>query len=434
MRNLLGSDESQRLIDSLKRRAPRSVRYNLLQTSPGYRDGTIVPWCQPAGRYWNRNFLPSRRLEYVAGHYYIQEASAMLAAHAAGLVQKMEGLRILDMTAAPGGKTTQIAEMAKGGLVVANEVIRSRWAPLEWNVIRHRVENVVTLSVKTEWLAEAFPGWFDVVLVDAPCSGEGLVAKGKHSLERWSLNNVHFNASRQSKILEHASRLLKPGGLLVYSTCTFNTEENELQIEELLQKDFEPVTIPDLPVSPAIHDSEAVQRCCRRIFPHREEGAGAFCALLRKGDPAPQGEVRWRRMSVDTSGIADWQTFVQPEADQYVIRKGDMIRVFSMPELPEPLTRIPCGAGLPVLQSGKLAQWLHGAAGMARPDRIVELDEPQAFAFARGEELKNGPGEGVWFAGYRDLVLGLMLGTRARNGLPKPLRMQGSSPSSKGGD
>jgi 16S rRNA C967 or C1407 C5-methylase (RsmB/RsmF family) len=285
MEQLLGTAEAGQLMDALQQISPKSVRYNRKQCSPDELNGSEVPWCSPYGRYWEETTLPSRTLEYASGCYYIQEASAMLAISASSRVIDFSDKIVLDLTAAPGGKATQAAELIDSGYLVANEVIKKRVHALAWNVNRHRLNNVIVTSIPTRALAEALPGFFDVVVVDAPCSGEGLFTRQKHSLEKWSQKNVRFCAARQTSILKDAAELVRPGGFLVYATCTFAPEENERQVEKLLDEHFLPVPLPDdLPVSPAVSGNEKVLLCSRRIFPHREGGAGAFVSVMRKED------------------------------------------------------------------------------------------------------------------------------------------------------
>ena len=252
--NLLGEQEAKQLLEAIKGYAPRAVRYNPQRTTGSDLPGDPVPWYPSFGRYWQEKINPSQTLQYLTGDYYIQEASAMLLVSALSRVLDQSGLRILDLTAAPGGKATQVAELSDKNLIVANEVIRGRADALLWNVIRHRLMNVVICNLPVKPLADELAGWFDVVIVDAPCSGEGLFQKKKHNPKAWSYKNVLFNSNRQRAILQEAMRLLKQGGVLAYSTCTFGREENEDQVKYLLDNGFSPIEFPDLEgVSPAIN-------------------------------------------------------------------------------------------------------------------------------------------------------------------------------------
>ncbi|NIM14564.1 MAG: RNA methyltransferase, partial [Candidatus Aminicenantes bacterium] len=186
MEQLLGSAEASQFMEAIRQVSPKTVRYNPKQAIPDELPGKAVPWCEPYGRSWESHTPPSQTIEYTAGKYYIQEASAMLAISAASRVIDFSDKIVLDLTAAPGGKATQAAELIHSGYLVANEVIRKRVNALTWNINRHRLNNVIITSLQTGFLAQALPGFFDIVIVDAPCSGEGLFQKGKHSPGNWS--------------------------------------------------------------------------------------------------------------------------------------------------------------------------------------------------------------------------------------------------------
>ena len=424
MAALLGEADARRLLEALQAPSRKSVNW-----LPGLAEGTSpIPWCPDTGRWWLADELPGRTLHYTLGHYYIQEASAMLAAEAARLAQPLAGLRVLDLCAAPGGKATQLAAHATGGLLVANEVIRGRVDALRWNLTRHRLPNTVTVSLPTERLAAMLPGWFDVVMVDAPCSGEGLFARRKHRVQDWSRKQVEVCARRQASILSNARALLRPGGLLVYATCTFSREEDEDRTAALLDAGMLPVDFPPLPeLSPALSPREDVQRCSRRIWPHVQWAAGAYACLLRAPDgpqpPQPRMAThqskRWARML-----NADEPPLSLPE-DTCLWRTGDVLRASTLPQLPQCLAQ--ADVGLPVLHAGKAPQWLHGCARWPSAPRLLPLEEAQARAYARGEDLRLPTSDGWWLPAWQGEALGLAKASRERlaNHLPKPLRVMG---------
>lgn len=176
-----------------------------------------VPW-EENGFYYTQDG-PGRHPYHEAGVYYIQEPSAMAPAVFLGV---QPGERVLDLCAAPGGKTTQIAGKMQGrGLLVSNEINPQRAKILSENVERLGIRNALVLNETPERLAQVFPGCFDRILVDAPCSGEGMFRKNENAGEEWSLENVEQCARRQDGILDCAVTMLRPGGRLVYSTCTF---------------------------------------------------------------------------------------------------------------------------------------------------------------------------------------------------------------------
>ncbi len=209
-----------------------------------------------------------------AGAFYIQEPSAMFTVNCF----KFSGNeRVLDMCAAPGGKSIQIANRIPNGVLVSNEVVRSRAEILYSNIERMGLKNVIITNSTSENIAAVYPDTFDVCLVDAPCSGEGMFRRGDEVIREWNEHLPKMCAKRQLEILENADKALKQGGHLIYSTCTYSLEENEEVIKNFLSKhDYELVYI-DAPFSRGIGLSEAV-----RLYPHKVKGEGQFVALLKK--------------------------------------------------------------------------------------------------------------------------------------------------------
>lgn len=225
-----------------------------------------VPWC-PTGFYYEEPNRPGKHPYHAAGLYYIQEPSAMSAVE---ILAPQPGDVVLDLAAAPGGKTTQIAaKMGGRGLLIANEIHPGRAKILAENVERMGIANAVVLNAAPDQLAGRFPSFFDKIMLDAPCSGEGMFRKDPDAIGEWSPAHVAMCAARQSDILRQAVVMLKPGGMLAYSTCTFNREENEQTVEAIV------LSFPEL---------EIVRT--ERIWPHKHKGEGHFVALLRKTDDA----------------------------------------------------------------------------------------------------------------------------------------------------
>ena len=265
--------------------------------------GTTVPWAR-YGYYYdpNSDLRPGKHPYHDAGVYYIQEASAMIPA---SLCPPAEGERVLDLCAAPGGKSTQLAGYLKGtGLLVANEINPSRAAILSQNIERLGISNAVVTNHAPAELATRFPCFFDKIVVDAPCSGEGMFRKEEQALTMWSQYNVDMCAERQLEILHCAADMLKPDGYLTYSTCTFAPEENEGVLLEFLRhhQEFE-VVAPQNPdvlaclekglldrgnpqwVEAPMPYAEQLKNCVR-LFPHHADGEGHFAALLHKSPHA----------------------------------------------------------------------------------------------------------------------------------------------------
>lgn len=272
-------DSYPAFLDSYQRPHQRAVRLSgrRKQTFADY-PGQAVPWQQGAFLIDQDSRMGAHPLHW-AGAYYLQDASAMAAVAA---LSPCPGEKVLDLCAAPGGKASQIADDLKGqGLLVANEFVPKRAKELNRNLERMGVTNSLVLCEAPERISGFFPAYFDRVLVDAPCSGEGMFRKDPDSICQWSADLPAANAARQLSILEQAAKTLKPGGRMVYSTCTFNQIENEGVIEQFLSANpsfsMQPFALPGLP---------AAKEGMLRLWPHRHMGEGHFVALLQKSDTA----------------------------------------------------------------------------------------------------------------------------------------------------
>ena len=223
-----------------------------------------VSWANEA-YYFDENVRPGKHPYHEMGLYYIQEPSAMSAA---ALLAPKPGMRVLDLCAAPGGKSTQLATyLGDSGLLVSNEINTQRSRILSQNIERMGIKNAIVTNEDSFVLASHFPGFFNAIQVDAPCSGEGMFRKLPEAIEQWSPENVAICAARQKEILDNAAVMLKPGGTIVYSTCTFSKEENENVIEYFLERH------PDF----TLEEME-------RFWPHKVDGEGHFVAkLVRRG-------------------------------------------------------------------------------------------------------------------------------------------------------
>ena len=250
-----------------------------------------VPWC-PTGFYYDAASRPGLSPHHAAGLYYLQEPSAMAPAE---LLDPRPGERVLDLCAAPGGKSTQLAGKLLGkGLLVCNEINAKRAKILSGNMERLGISNALVLNEHPKKLTERFAGYFDKILVDAPCSGEGMFRKEEAAVTDWTEDTNAICANRQLEILASAAGMLRPGGRLVYSTCTFSPVENEGVISEFLWKnpDFS-VEKLDVPFfSPGRPDwvpnpAPGLEHTFR-LWPHRLLGEGHYAAVLRRaGDEAP---------------------------------------------------------------------------------------------------------------------------------------------------
>ena len=250
--------------------------YEHILTTVGASD-EMVPW-EENGRYYDEKSHPGKHPYHEMGLYYIQEPSAMSAV---SLLSVEPGMRVLDLCAAPGGKSTQLASyLGQQGLLVSNEINNSRCRILSSNIERLGVRNAVVTNEDSFKLAEKFQSFFHAILVDAPCSGEGMFRKNPEAVNEWSPNQVLVCAKRQSEILENAAQMLMPGGSLVYSTCTFSREENEDVIIQFLSvhSDF----ILEEKDAPWFETSLLNEAGAYRLWPHKLKGEGHFVAVLRK--------------------------------------------------------------------------------------------------------------------------------------------------------
>ena len=283
MKNQLG-EEYPAFLQSLERPRAVALRLNPLKGQLPRLPfmGDPVPW-EPMGCYYDPESRPGLHPYHEAGVYYLQEASAMAPVT---LLDPQPGERICDLCAAPGGKTTQIAgRMAGDGFLLCNEINPKRAKILSRNIERMGVANALVTNEHPEKLAQRLQGYFDRVLIDAPCSGEGMFRKEEAAVTDWSPETVEMCARRQAEILHSGAELVRPGGRLVYSTCTFAPEEDELAVAAFLQShpEFEPECVE----APWF---DAGENASYRMWPHKLLGEGHFAAVLRKkGDAETVG-------------------------------------------------------------------------------------------------------------------------------------------------
>ncbi|WP_019636334.1 RsmB/NOP family class I SAM-dependent RNA methyltransferase [Paenibacillus fonticola] len=273
MISMLGEAEGRSFLNSYDSSRTYGLRINTRKIKPGSpADNCIrqlfrlqpVPWCD-SGYYYDKETRPGKHPYHAAGLYYIQEPSAMSAVE---LLAPEPGETVLDLAAAPGGKTTQIAMKMMGeGLLISNEIHPQRAKILAENVERCGAGNVVVTQAAPGELSARFPLAFDRIMLDAPCSGEGMFRKDPDAMAEWSPESVEMCAARQWDILHDAIKMLKPGGYLAYSTCTFNRLENEETISRLLE------CYPSMKLLAE-----------KRIWPHLHKAEGHFIALLQR-DP-----------------------------------------------------------------------------------------------------------------------------------------------------
>ncbi|MFC4075688.1 RsmF rRNA methyltransferase first C-terminal domain-containing protein [Salinithrix halophila] len=289
---ILLKEEIDSFLSTYQEEPSRGLRINSLKISADEAmdrlpfDLTPIPWCKEGFFYDHHRDRPGKHVFHAAGLYYIQDPSAMSPVET---LDPRPEERVLDLCAAPGGKTTQLAAKMEGrGVLVANEISRERRKALVENLERCGVKNAIVLGEHPAHLTARFTGWFDRILIDAPCSGEGMFRKDPETMERWSIRSTESAADLQLEILEAAAPMLKPGGRLTYSTCTFNPRENEGVLDRFLgsHPEFHPVEVPGSTHFRAARPdwagaTEALYKAVR-LWPHCLRGEGHFVALLEK--------------------------------------------------------------------------------------------------------------------------------------------------------
>ena len=348
---------------------------------------TPVPWASH-GYYYDPEARPGLHPYHDAGVYYLQEPSAMAPAV---LLDPQPGERILDLCAAPGGKTTQIARAMDGrGLLVCNEIHPKRARILSGNIERLGIANALVLNESPDRLSERLPGWFDRVLVDAPCSGEGMFRKEAAALTDWSEDTVIMCAARQKSILESAAKLLRPGGRLVYSTCTFSPEENEDVIISFLENhpDYR-LTPVDAPwFSPGLYGLNGTYR----LWPHYLHGEGQFAAVLERCGGQDASETVLQLTKAVPQECRELLSQLSPVPEGGTVRFGETIYLVpdGTPDL-RGMRVLRAGLELGQVKKGRfepahaLALWLESAENCIS----FPLDSSEISRYLRGETLPS---------------------------------------------
>ena len=364
MKTQLGEDY-EAFLQSLDRPRAVALRFNPLKGDVPELPfvGERVPW-EPCGYYYDPDTRPGLHVFHEAGVYYLQEASAMAPVT---LLDPQPGERICDLCAAPGGKTTQIAgRMAGEGFLLCNEINSKRAKILSRNIERMAVANALVTNEHPQTLADRLPGFFDRVLIDAPCSGEGMFRKEEAAVTDWSVETVQMCARRQAEILHSGAQLVRPGGRLVYSTCTFAPEEDEQAIAAFLQThpDFTPETVEAPWFTPG-------ENASFRLWPHKLLGEGHFAAVLRRNGVEEAPEVA----AVSAKLPKEWLTFAKQM--QIVLPAGKPVlfgqSLFWAPEQMPDISRLKVlrpGLELGVVKKDRfepahaLALWLHSCSSV----------------------------------------------------------------------
>ena len=281
LKSSIGLEEFQSFKDSFDTITPTSVRINSLKNNQ-LPSGIKIPWCA-SGYYLDERPLFTLDPAFHAGAYYVQEASSMFIWHILDqFVHDKKDIRILDLCAAPGGKSTLVATFLDNmGLLVANEVIKSRAYVLKYNLSKEGYSNVMVTNNDPKDYSH-LTEYFDIILVDAPCSGEGMFRKDPNAVCEWSLENVNMCVSRQKRILGDVLPCLKSGGMLIYSTCTFNRYENIENIQWLVkEKGLTSLAVKTEKEWNIVEISEG-KSFGYQFFPHKIKGEGFFISVMQK--------------------------------------------------------------------------------------------------------------------------------------------------------
>jgi 16S rRNA C967 or C1407 C5-methylase (RsmB/RsmF family)/NOL1/NOP2/fmu family ribosome biogenesis protein len=434
LQNTLGISFSD-FIASLQTPSPVSIRLN---PNKQHSDNlNTVPWSQ-FGRYLTERPKFTLDPTFHAGAYYVQEASSMFIEQAiTQSVELSKPLRVLDISAAPGGKSTHLLSLLNSdSLLVSNEVIRSRASILAENIQKWGHSNVIVTNNDPEDFTK-LTGFFDVILVDAPCSGEGLFRKDPNAIKEWSPDNVALCAKRQRRILADLWPALKQNGVLIYSTCTYNKFENEENIQWLNENhEFESIKLnihPDWGIE-AVEEKNVYGY---HFYPHKVKGEGFFLAAIRKTEAQPEAHFKIRKgLNAPPKKILEqlnsWTTLTSPTFFTW----NDV--VYTVPKsitketeiLLDHLKFVQAGTALATMKHDKLIPE-HAAALAINLNKNnflqLEVSEQDALKYLRKDPVEiNGAPKGYTLITHKGLSLGWVnvLDNRMNNLYPKEWRIR----------
>jgi 16S rRNA C967 or C1407 C5-methylase (RsmB/RsmF family)/NOL1/NOP2/fmu family ribosome biogenesis protein len=436
LNNTLPPDEVSALLDAIHSDPITSIRVNRHKTTQIHTDST-VNWC-PQGHYiYDRPafiFDP----EFHAGAYYVQEASSMSLWTALGCIDDIEHPRVLDLCAAPGGKSTLIASYLDGrGLLVSNEVIKSRAYTLKHNITKEAYPNVIVTNNDPDHLGH-MESFFDLIVIDAPCSGEGMFRKDKAAMTEWSPENVDLCSARQKRILADILPALKPGGHIIYSTCTYNEQENIDNIIWMSEQFQLHSRVIHFDAQWGIETVEKNHHTGYQFYPHRLQGEGLFIALLQKPNDVQKVKLKSDHKTYieptkkQVQAIHDWCHY--PEELFTTVDKAHHIHLVSdhcredLPTLAQYARIITTGISIGTFNKDLLIVD-HGLALSAyvHPQIMrADLDLRSALLFLK-KELPTIDHDTIGWTllTYNDLGIGWIknLGSRINNYLPNELRI-----------
>ncbi|WP_223668652.1 16S rRNA (cytosine(1407)-C(5))-methyltransferase RsmF [Kangiella shandongensis] len=457
---LRNSEQLESLLSACRRPLRKSVRANRLKTTSqelkqllenkGYQLQPI-PWCEEG--FW-LDSAPTNDLgnwvPHLQGQFYIQEASSMLPALALlHELQINERVSMLDMAAAPGSKTTQLAAaLSNQGLIVANELSSSRLKGLHYNVQRCGVSNTCLSHLDGRLFGDTTPEFFDAILLDAPCGGEGTVRKDEQALADWNIDSVRSMAALQKELIVSAYKALKPGGRLVYSTCTLSREENQEVCQYLLQQFPDSITVH--PLDNLFEGAEAATTAegYLHVYPHIYDSEGFFVACFDKSQSAaaqPHRPASPKRFNFQPMTNKQLQAFtayckifgwdISDIQNRLWVKenKSKSLEVWLLPERCEALAqhiklnRYGMKLADIIKQGFKLHHQAAQCFGQEFNQQIIELSAEQAQDYLKGKDIhlegSSKPEHKEFLISYQRLPLGLVkhLGNRLKNWLPRDL-------------
>ena len=371
-----------------------------------------------------------------AGMIYVQEPAAMAPAEC---IEIDPDWKILDMCAAPGGKSTQLKnKLGKNGILVSNEIIPSRCKILTGNIERLGLSNTVTTCMDTKRIADTFPETFDMIMVDAPCSGEGMFRKDENAIAEWSEENVKKCATRQAEILDNAVKALKNGGYIIYATCTFSLEENEMTVDNFLKKypEFEIVPVKDT-VKTATSDGIFFTGCscenihlARRFYPHKNKGEGQFMAVLHHKGEAQELFLTKTKVTKIEKTVKDFLDEVLTDYDESFVTVYNSNPVYFTPDFEiKKGTAFSCGVTIGEIRKNYIQphhQFFMALGKNFKRKIELSLDSEDLLKYIHGEEISADCENGWTVVTVNGCPIG---GAKAVNGklknhYPKGLRIK----------
>lgn len=443
MKELLG-DEYDAYRNSLEETPVRSFRVNTDKISvEDFNKINIfntekIPY-SPTGFYFDYEKIGNHPYHH-AGMFYVQEPGAMAPAEC---MELEDDWVVLDMCSAPGGKSSQLKnKLGENGVLVSNEIIPSRCKILTGNIERLGLKNTITTCMDSGKIARLYPKTFDFIMVDAPCSGEGMFRKEQIAIDEWSKENVEKCATRQMEILENASKCLKNGGYIVYATCTFSLEENEMLIDSFLNShpEYELLRVNE---DVEKHTSDGIFfdgcRCenikyTRRVYPHKNKGEGQFMALLHNTDPVYEiqstKKIKSRTTEKCEKAVFDFLEDVLCDYDKESVQMHNGTPIYFKGEFnTDKATVFAKGINIGELRKNYIQPHHQFFMGLGENfKRKIELDteSDELKKYLHGEEFNTTCENGWAVVTVKGCALGgaKVVNGRAKNHYPKGLRLK----------